>query len=75
MPEPSDLLTIAEVAALLHCSKAHVFKIINGQVPHTPPIPAIVFGRRKLVRSSTLQTWIAEREGHATIVRSQIGAR
>ena len=36
-----DLLTLAEVAELLHCSKAHVCKAVAGQVRGCPPIPAV----------------------------------
>ena len=31
-----DLLTLAEVAALLHCSKAHICNVIAGRVPGMP---------------------------------------
>jgi hypothetical protein len=44
-----DLLTLAEVAELLHCSKAHVGRAVAGRVPGCPPIPAVSLGRRKLV--------------------------
>jgi len=53
-----DLLTLAEVAELLHCSKAHVSKAVAGRVPGCPPIPAVSLGRRKLVRRATLLLWI-----------------
>jgi len=54
-----DLLTLFEVAKLLHCSKAHVSNVIAGRVPGCPPIPALCLGRRKLVRRETLAAWIA----------------
>jgi hypothetical protein len=54
-----DLLTLPEVAALLHCSKAHVSNVIAGRVPGCPPIPALCLGRRKLVRRETLVAWVA----------------
>jgi excisionase family DNA binding protein len=57
-----DLLTIPEVADLLHCSKAHVANVIAGRVPGTDPIPAVRLGRRRLVRRETLASWIASNE-------------
>ena len=40
-PRDFDLLTLADVARLLHCSKAHVSHVIAGRVPGCPPIPAV----------------------------------
>ena len=57
-----DLLTLAEVARLLHCSKAHVCKAVAGRVRGCPPIPAISLGRRKLVRRESLAAWIERNE-------------
>jgi hypothetical protein len=58
------LLTLAEVAALLHCSKAHICNVIAGRVPGCLPIPAVRLGRRTLVRRESLVLWI-ERNEHA----------
>ena len=60
------LLTMAEVAELLHCSKAHVCKAVAGRVRGCPPIPAVSLGRRKLVRRETLLSWIERNEQAAT---------
>lgn len=57
-----DLLTLFEVAKLLHCSKAHVSNVIAGRVPGCPPIPALCLGRRKLVRRETLSAWVERNE-------------
>ncbi len=57
-----DLLTVDDVAKLLHCSKAHVSNVIAGRVPSCPPIPAVRLGRRKLVRRETLASWIEHNE-------------
>ena len=59
----SEVLTVADVAKILRCSKAHVCKIINGQVRGTAPIPAINLGRRKIVRIQSLMRWMNEHEG------------
>ena len=58
-----DLLTLAAVAKLLHCSKAHVANIIAGRVHDCAPIPAVCLGRRKLVRREALAAWIERYEG------------
>jgi hypothetical protein len=51
------VLTAAEVSTDLRCSKAHVYKLINGSVRGVSPLPALALGRRRLVRLSTLEDW------------------
>jgi hypothetical protein len=67
---PDEVLTVADVARVLHCSKAHVCKIINGQVKGTAPIPSILFGRRKIVRRQSLLRWMCDNEQGARIESS-----
>lgn len=62
------MLTVAEVAAELRCSKAHVHNAINGRLTGVTPLPAIPMGRRKLVRRSSLERWKRANE------RSALGA-
>jgi hypothetical protein len=57
-----QVLTVADVALVLRCSKAHVCKIINGQVKNTTPIPTISVGRRKVVRRQSLLRWMSDNE-------------
>ena len=57
-----DLLTLADAAALLHCSKAHISKAVSGRVVGCPPIPAVSLGRRKLIRREALRLWIEKNE-------------
>lgn len=57
-----DLLTLAEAAALLHCSKAHISKAISGRVVGCAPIPAVSLGRRKLIRRDSLRKWVETNE-------------
>jgi excisionase family DNA binding protein len=52
-----EILTAAEVAVELRCSKAHVYNTIAGKVEGMSPLPAICMGRRKLVRRSALEEW------------------
>ena len=61
-----DLLTLADVAKLLHCSKAHICKAVAGRVRGCPPIPAFPSGGRKLVRRETLLSWIEANEQPAS---------
>ena len=59
-----DLLTLAEVAKLLHCSKAHICNAVAGRLSGCPPIPAVSLGRRKLVSAAAaaLLSWIERNE-------------
>jgi excisionase family DNA binding protein len=52
-----EILTVAEVATELRCSKAHVYNAIAGKVEGVSALPAISMGRRKLVRRSALEQW------------------
>ena len=71
-----DLLTLAEVAKLLHCSKAHVSNAVAGRLRGCPPMPALSLGRRKLVRRDSLLLWIERIERDAMIpVSPARGAR
>jgi len=72
-----DLLTLADVALLLHCSKAHVCKAVAGRVRGCPPIPSVSLGRRKLVRRQSLMAWVEANErslADATITVPERGA-
>lgn len=63
--EANGILTVAEAARELRCSKAHVHNIIHGKVPDLPPLPALRIGRRVLIRHEALKAWmlsIEERE-------------
>ena len=75
MPE-DVVLTIAEVAAELRCSKAHVYNAISGKIRGVSSLPSIVMGRRKLVRRSTLDRWKTANErdelGNAILAPSPI---
>jgi hypothetical protein len=73
----SDLLTMAQVAEILHCSKAHVCNAVAGRVRGCQPIPALRLGRRKLVRRETLLQWIERNEQPNAMIREspERGAR
>jgi len=65
-PEPRSVLTVAEVAEVLRCSKAHVHNLINRKVKDSAAIPSVRMGRRRLVRRASLaslEKWIEDNEG------------
>ncbi len=66
-----DLLTLAEVAKLLHCSKAHICNAVAGRLAGCPAIPAVSLGRRKLVRRASLLLWIERNEQAVTPAKIQ----
>ena len=59
-PQTIDLsiLTLTEVAKLLRCSKTHISNLVNGKVTGMPPLPHLKMGRRVLVRSDWLKSWM-----------------
>lgn len=57
MEYSDQVLTVPDVAQELHCSKAHVYNVINGKVEGVSRLPAICMGRRKLIRRSSLESW------------------
>jgi excisionase family DNA binding protein len=58
------LLTVAEAARELRCSKAHVHNIIHGKVPDLPTLPVLRIGRRVLIRREGLRAWMLSVEGN-----------
>ena len=56
------VLTLAEVACELRCSKAHVCNLINGKVRGTRPLPALWLGRRRLVLRTSLDAYVRANE-------------
>jgi hypothetical protein len=54
----NEILTAKEVAVELRCSKAQVYKLINGEVPGVQKLPAIPLGKKKkVVMRSSLEAW------------------
>jgi hypothetical protein len=54
----NEVLTAKEVAVELRCSKAQVYKLINGEVPGIPKLPSIPLGKKKkVVIRSSLEVW------------------
>ena len=57
MTGQDEILTVAEVAAELKCSKAQIYKLVNGEVRGVTALPVIRLGRRRLVRKASLDQW------------------
>lgn len=56
------VLTLAEVAQQLRCSKAFVSNLVNGKLRNVPPLPAVRIGRRVIVRQAALDSWMLSLE-------------
>ena len=58
-PTPQrEVLTLREVASILHCSKTHVSNAVNGKVPGLPRPTHVAIGRRILIRREWLVEWM-----------------
>ena len=54
----NEILTAKEIALELRCSKAQVYKLINGEVPGVQKLPAIPLGKKKkVVMRSSFEAW------------------
>jgi len=70
---PNSVLTLAEIACELRCSKAHVHNIVHGKVPGLPPLPVLRIGRRLLIRYEALQRWMQWIEGRESEIQRGSG--
>jgi predicted DNA-binding transcriptional regulator AlpA len=66
--QADSILTAKEVAAELRCSKAQVYRLMNGAVPSVRPIPTLPLGRKKVVMRSSLEAWKLANEQNRVIV-------
>ena len=53
----NEILTAKEVAEELRCSKAQVYKLMNGEVKNRTILPHIALGRKKVVCRSSFEAW------------------
>ena len=58
-----QILTTTEIAVELRCSKAQVYRLLNGAVKDVPKLPYIALGRKKVIRRSTFEDWKRANEG------------
>ena len=68
-----EILTPEEIAKELRCSKAHVYKILNGEVAGLPRLPHLPLGRKKVVRRSSFDAWKVKVE-HVIVWADQVNA-
>jgi len=65
LPTASRVLTVAEAARELRCSKAHVHHLIGGQVRGVAPLPSVSLGRRRLILRASFEEWLKGSEHHS----------
>ena len=65
----NEILTAQEVAAELRCSKAQVYKLMNGEVKERTVLPHIALGRKKVVRRSSFEAWKRANENRCYSLR------
>ena len=51
------ILTAKEVATELRCSRAHVYKLMKGEVAGLSKLPAIIMGRKYIFRRKSFEAW------------------
>ena len=64
---PSRVLNLAEAAALVRCSRAHLSNVVNGKVHGIPRLPTVRIGRRVLFRRESLEQWLQQVESMTTL--------
>ena len=70
VPAPVDLktgvaprvLNLAEAAAFVRCSRAHLCNVVHHKVPGVPHLPSVRIGRRVLFRRESLEQWLEQVE-------------
>ena len=63
-----SILTAIEVAAELRCSKAQVYRLMNGEIDGLTPLPTLPLGRKKVVMRASLEAWKIANERNRAIV-------
>jgi excisionase family DNA binding protein len=56
------VLNLAEAAAFVRCSRAHLSNIIHGKIRGIPRLPSVRIGRRVLFRRESLEQWLRQAE-------------
>lgn len=64
---PEKILTLAEAALFVRCSRAHLCNIINGKVRGIPYLPSVRIGRRVLFRRESLERWLQQVESAGSV--------
>ena len=56
------MLSLAEAARFVRCSRSHLSNVLNGKVPDLPHLPSVRIGRRVLFRRESLEQWLQQIE-------------
>ena len=67
------ILTVIEIATELRCSKAHVYRLMNGEVDGLTPLPTLPLGRKRVVMRASFEAWKLLNERNRAIVPSDSG--
>ncbi len=67
-PAIDNVLTVSEVASELRCSKAQIYRLMNGDVDGLTPLPTLPLGRKKVVMRASLEAWKIANERNRAIV-------
>jgi len=70
MSAKKNILTAKEIADELRCSKAQVYRLMNGAVDGLTPLPTLALGRKKVVMRSSFEAWKLANEQNSVIVAS-----
>ena len=69
MNDFDPILTAAEVAAELRCSKSQVYRLMNGEVDDVAILPHLALGRKKVVPRSALERWKQQNISGSAIIQ------
>jgi excisionase family DNA binding protein len=54
----AKVLSLAEAAAFVRCSRARLCNVIHHKVPGVPHLPSVRIGRRVLFRRESIEQWL-----------------
>ena len=54
----TPILNLAQAAAYLRISKAHLSNVLRGKVAGVPPVRSFRLGRRILIKRAWLEEWL-----------------
>src|SRR5215470_2633507 len=74
MDTMDHILTAKEIAVELRCSKAQVYRLMNGVVDGLTPLPSLPLGRRKVVMRSSFEAWKRANEHNRVTVAGESGS-
>jgi excisionase family DNA binding protein len=54
------VLTVADCARLMGCSRAHISNLIRGKVPGVPPLPHARLGRKVVFKGEWIEEYLEQ---------------